>query len=236
MLQGRDPPGLRRSPADAMPTPDYLAPYTDAARASGARFEALLWRSREGQIARFDAAIRLGRPGGRVVADMGCGLANFNDRLVERGAEHAKYVGVEAIPELAEAARARVSQTGVPASIIEADFASDGDLFRRLVESEAVDLVVFGGSLNTFRQRDAVRVLERAWSALEGVPHGRLVFNFLSDRCEERERRMRTAPAHRFDTAKMLDWAMRRTPLVAFDQSYLRGHDATVGMTVQPLA
>ena len=39
-----------------------------------------------------------------------------------------------------------------------------------------------------------------------------------------------TEPAHRFDTAGMVSWALERTPGVWFRHDYLGGHDATIAM------
>lgn len=211
--------------------PDYLAPYLDAAHEVGARFEALLWRSESAQIARFDAIIDMAAPTGRVVADLGAGLADLHARMVARNVGQARYLAIEAVPTLAGAARDRLRASGAHrAEVIEADFAADADLFNRLVKTERADLLVFSGSLNTFPQREALAVLERAWSAVAMRPSAALAFNFLSDRCDPGRRAESTGPAHRFDTLALLDWALDRTPLVTFQQDYLHGHDATVVM------
>jgi hypothetical protein len=215
-----------------MPTePDYLSPYIDAAHEVGARFEALLWKNPAAQQARFDALIDMTSPTGRTVADLGCGLADLHTRMTDRNAGHTRYIGVEAVGPLAGAAKDRLSKFGSRrAEIVEADFAADESLFDRLVTTERSDLVIFSGSLNTFPLASALPILDRAWTAVARRRGAMLAFNFLSDRCEPGRRAEATAPAHRFDTLAVLDWAMQRTPIVSFRQDYLLGHDATVVM------
>lgn len=189
------------------------------------------------QRVRFDALIDMASPTGKVIADLGCGLADLLKRLVERNVGQSRYIGVEGVADLAEAARDRLSTMGHPggasrrAEILTADFAADPELWTKLVIEERVDIFIFSGSLNTFPQAEAMEVLERAWAAVVTRPKASLAFNFLSDRCEPARRTQATAPAHRFDTIAMLDWATRRTPIVQFRQDYLTGHDAAIVMT-----
>ncbi|MAY74448.1 MAG: hypothetical protein CMJ31_06935, partial [Phycisphaerae bacterium] len=117
------------------------------------------------------------------------------------------------------------------AEIIEADFASDESIGRTLISTERADVLYFSGSLNTFQHKAAAKILERAWEAVAQKPGASLVFNFLSDRCDAERRKLPTGPAHRFNTLKLLDWAMEQTPVVQFRQDYLAGHDATIAMT-----
>ena len=210
----------------------YLEPYREAADESGARFEALLWKNPDAQIARFDAVIDSAELSGRAVADLGCGLADFHARLVERNVGHARYIGVEAIGQLADASREKLEPFGSRrAEVVEADFVADADIWRKLVKEERCDVLVFSGSLNTLSMDDALRVLDQAWAALRERPGAQLVFNFLSDRCEPGRRSEATAPAVRFDTLAVLDWALERTPTAVLRHDYLGGHDAMVVMT-----
>ena len=79
---------------------------------------------------------------------------------------------------------------------------------------------------------DAEAVLGRAWEAVSrsqsGQRGGQLVFNFLSDRA--RRKNESTGPAHRYDPARLVSWALDRTPLVVLRHDYWGGHDATVWM------
>lgn len=225
-----------------MPTPrdDYLTPYREAVASLGPSFEALLWRNADMQRTRFDVLADLldltTEPAGRVVVDLGAGLADLALRLKERGLRPAGYLGVEALPELRAQAAARLAEAGLPAwcacEMLDADFAADAALFDRLVAERSASAFVFSGSLNTFRQRDAERVLDRAWDAALRVPGyaGRLAFNFLSDRAPRAARRKSLGPASRFDTLRMVAWALDRTPLVTLRTDYLNGHDATIAM------
>ncbi len=207
----------------------YLAPYEAAARRHGASFEATLWASRDGQIARFRVISEMAELEGRVVVDAGSGCGDFATFLRDQGIHVARYIGLEGVAEVAHAA---CGCAAPGAEFQHVDFVKDETVFERL----APDVVVFSGSLNTFDQRDALAVLDRAWRALTSRPAPSdapraLVFNFLSDRCSEALLRQSTSPAHRFDTLALLDWAFERTSHVRFRQDYFpEGHDATIAM------
>jgi hypothetical protein len=211
----------------------YLEPYRQAVRERGVGFDALLWRSEDAQRARFDALARAADPSGRVIADLGSGLADFALRLRDLGREPARYLAVEAVPELAARAAETARGLPFPAESIELDFAGAADAFETLVRDRGATGLYFSGSLNTFKQREAERVIARAWDALTSHAGGGavLAFNFLSDR-NHGTRKGPTGPARRFDTHRLVGVALDRTPLVRFDQTYLDGHDATIAMTV----
>ncbi len=205
----------------------YLQPYREAVRDLGASFGSLLWKSPDAQRKRFDVIIDACDLRGRVVADMGAGLGDLAVRMHQRGVEYGRYLAVEGVDELAEAARERLA--AVPECVVvEGDFVADERLFASLVRDHGVEIFAFSGSLNTLTQRATERVLDRAWSAIRGVRGGQLVFNFLSDRGARTGEN--TGPAHRFDTAGMTAWALERTPLVSLRTDYWQGHDATVWM------
>jgi SAM-dependent methyltransferase len=203
----------------ARATPRYLQPYVDAAKQHGGRFEAQLWRSREAQAIRFDTILSLVGEAtfadARVV-DLGCGCGDFAAHLALRGVPIREGIGVEAVPELRQAAEARGLARW---TFVDGDFVAD----RRVIEAAKPDLCVMSGSLNTLSPRQARSVVDRALSASRiGV-----VFNFLSDR-NHREAGEDLRPARRFDTLGMLRFAFSRSPRVAFRQDHLDGHDATI--------
>jgi hypothetical protein len=222
--------------------PEYLDPYRRAVEEIGTRFEALLWRSREFQERRFAVLLEAAACGltpggspsglasleGRVIADLGCGRADLAIWIHGVGLRYGGYLGVEAIPELAEASRVRLRSERIPkAEVIEADFAADEGLFARLIREHGAELLLFSGSLNTFRQDGAERVITTAFDAM--VPGGAVVFNFLSDRCAVPPSDD-TGPARRFDTLAMLDLAATLTPRFVLRHDYLNGHDATIAL------
>lgn len=214
-----------------MPEPDYLKPYADATRDAGPSFEALLWHSPEAQRTRFDVAIDTCNLRGRVVADIGCGLADFAARLTERGIEYGRCIGVEGVPGLAQGARDRVARDQLEECvIIEGDFVADERLFATLTRDHGVEVLTFSGSLNTLKEQHAVAVLDRAWDAVAGVRGGQLVFNFLSSKTGRPP--SDTGPANRFDPVALTAWALGRTPLVTLRHDYWQGHDATIRMAV----
>lgn len=200
--------------------PAYLAPYREALERHGPVFEATLWASREYQATRFRVISEMVDMGGRRVLDAGAGRGDLALFLVEQGVGFGSYVGVEGMPEVSAAG---AQSLPARAELRSYDFVREP---ARLGESEP-DVIVFSGSLNTLAQRAAERALESAWSAARVA----LVFNFLSDRCAPALRRQPTSPAHRFDTARLTEWALRRTARMAVRTDYFPGgHDATIAM------
>lgn len=203
--------------SDAESPSEYLAPYEKAAAQHGASFEATLWANEDYQQRRFEVFAELFDFEGAAIVDAGAGKGDFAAFLNARGIRWKRYVGLEAVAAMAQAGRG----LNLPdAQFIEADFVRDAAAFARVEP----DVIVFSGSLNTMPQRLALRVLERAWRAAESA----LLFNFLSDRGPQGG--AAATPAKRFDTLRMLDWALKRTPSVVLRHEYLAGHDATIGM------
>jgi SAM-dependent methyltransferase len=155
--------------------PPYLAPYLRAARLHGGGFGALLWASPYTQAARFDAIRRLGDLAGRSVLDVGCGRADLLDYLLSRGVVPAEYTGIEAVADLAAAARAKGDDSAPPTrcrrTIVEADFVAEP---ARLFVG--ADVVVMSGSLNTAEDETFYATLRTAFAAAGE----RVVFNFLA--------------------------------------------------------
>ncbi|MEM8757927.1 MAG: class I SAM-dependent methyltransferase [Planctomycetota bacterium] len=219
----------------APPAGDPLKPYRDAVARSGPGFDALLWRSRDYQHTRFRVLCEVAAGGltdqglaDATVADLGCGRADLLLWMQEHGMSVRGYVGVEAIPELADESRRAASDLTAPAEIIESDFAADETLFERLASDHGVTLCLFSGSLNTFDQKRAERVIDRAWQA--GVS---VVFNFLSDAPSAR-RPEPGDPASRFKTARLLSSFAERVDRIAFRRDYLPTYDATIGLFQKP--
>lgn len=148
--------------------PDYLDPYHRAAARHGADFPSLLWTSPQTQAARFDAMMRLVDFSHRSILDAGCGRADFVDHLLGRGVKFTSCTGIEAVPQLADAAR----QKNLPrTTILQADFLAD----PRLLDAGA-DIITFSGSLNTLDHAAFYAILNRAFAAARQF----LLFNFLS--------------------------------------------------------
>lgn len=211
---------------------EYLEPYRRAVREFGPGFESLLWNSEESQRARFGALAASVELADRTIADLGAGTGDLLAWLHGQGRAMRGYVAVEGVAELAERIRGRIDEEELPPSeVVEADFARDEHLFERLIDNHGVDLVFFSGSLNTFAEKLAKRVLERAWKACtrRTVPRAALAFNFLSDLRRDRARE-RGDPARRFDTLGLVRWAAERTPVFAVRHDYLGDHDATIVM------
>lgn len=217
-------------PEQPVPTPvelpGYLKPYQRMVERVGPTFDALLWRNRGSQVARFEAIVGLIDLKGRTVLDAGCGTGDLPRFLAARGVEYRRYVGIDALGSLLETAR-RAEPVPMRAEFVEADFLTDASalLLPGTASSRAKpDVVVFSGSLNTMEAGDVRRALERGWEAAGQA----LVFNFLAGK-----RRLNfgeRGPARRLSPRAMLRWALRRTQDVAFRSGYLDINDATIVM------
>ena len=151
----------------------YLMPYLDAARRHGEGFESLLWATPATQARRFDALARLCDFSGITLLDAGCGRADLLDFLVGRGSAPARYIGLEAVADLARAARRKPHGDQRVYQIIEADFVREPRRF-----AAGADVIAFSGSLNTLGPPDFYRTLEAAFKAARRC----VVFNFLSSK------------------------------------------------------
>ncbi|MBC7771172.1 MAG: class I SAM-dependent methyltransferase [Pyrinomonadaceae bacterium] len=209
------------------PCAEYLAPYRRAVNRIGPCFEALLWANLRSQTARFRTISQMIDLSDLCVLDAGCGRADLAAYLVEQRINYARYLGVDAIPELLEAARGR---SIARASFRLCDFVSDPTALQSCQPSNGArtpeaEVIVFSGSLNTLPRERAMAVLERAW---ECCTHA-LVFNFLStldgaEPCQDEFR------AHRMAPVAVLEWALARTRDVSLRHDYLDGRDGTVCM------
>jgi len=197
----------------------YLDPYRGALKQHGPTFKATLWGSRESQLVRFDVMIEMAGFEQCTIVDAGCGTGDFAARLIERDVSFARYIGIDALPELiAEAQQRDLARSAFRV----ADIVNDANVLAELQP----DWVCISGTLNTFDEDVARRVVGDAFdAAAQGV-----VVNFLSDRYHPRWEGRDLTPARRFNTVGWLDWAMTRTSRVAFTQAYLDGHDATIMM------
>src|ERR1700722_2673214 len=138
-----------------MPSPGYLRPYLEAVERHGSGFESLLWANPHAQAARFSALARWSEIDGRVVLDAGCGRADLLDYLFQQKIRPAKYIGIEAVEPLAEAAR---SKNLDGATIVPGDFIHDPTVL-----DQHADVIIFCGSLNTMPADDFYSTLRLAW-------------------------------------------------------------------------
>ena len=196
----------------AAASPDYLQPYQRAVKRHGADFPALLWASRRTQELRFDALVRLADPTGLAVLDLGCGRADFYDFLVKREMTPRRYVGVEGVRELAEAAR---KKRLADARIIVADFVREP---RRMQVN--ADIIYCSGALNTIQGDDFYTTLACAFAAAKRA----LVFNFLSSSLLAGVNYL-----HWHGTTQVMRFARTLTPHVEKLEGYIEG-DCTMAL------
>jgi len=223
--------------------PAYLKPYCDAVRAVGPTFGALLWHSKAYQQVRFKvmtetirAALAAGHTvqrcplDARVFVDLGCGCADYALHLRDEGVDYGRYLGVEAVAELARASRDAIA-TLPDATIIEGDFVAEPVIVDRLAAGGG-EVFLLSGSLNTMHESLAMDVLERTWRAVARVRRGVLAFNFLSNRFDEAGPED-CGPARRFHTQQVLAWALARCPRLIFRHDYLGARDATIVLVAE---
>lgn len=192
--------------------------------------------SREAQQLRFEAMIAMigmEELQNAVILDAGCGTGDLAARLLERRVEFRRYIGIDAMAELVQAARERTLER---CEFHVADLLRDRTPLLELPIigspydlDRAADYIFISGTLNTMNE-DLARDLVGA--AFDAARRG-VVFNFLSDRAGSEWVARDIGPSQRFATVGWLDWALRRTPLVSFSQEYLQGHDATILMRKQ---
>ena len=195
----------------------YLQPYTDAVKQFGAGFEATLWNSPAAQQLRFDVMIDLAGIREARVLDVGCGSGDLAARLLEREIPVTGYVGIDAIPEMIEAA-ARRNLPGC--RFVTGDAVAD----PALLGTGDPDYTCISGTLNTMDDATAKKLVADAFAASAEA----VVFNFLSTRHHPRFAGRDTTPARRRDPVAWLDFALGLSSRVAFTQAYLDGHDATI--------
>jgi SAM-dependent methyltransferase len=199
---------------------EYLDPYRRAQARHGAQFPVTLWASPRSQARRFEVFTRLCQMKGKRVLDIGCSRGDLAAYLVGRGIGFASYTGVDALPEVVAYARGR----GLERCTFQC-----GDVLREpeLLALGQPEVICISGTLNTMKKNAQVyAVLTAAWAATGQA----LLFNFLSDRVGP-EAAPQVGAVRRFDTLRLLDWALKRASQVAFRQDYFRhGHDATILM------
>ena len=195
----------------------YLEPYREAVERFGPGFEATLWTSRKAQTLRFDVMIGLAGFEDCVILDAGCGQGDFAARLVECKVPFSRYIGVDAMPQMIDAAGQR--------KLPRCEFVLDDVLTCPSTLSAAEpDYVCISGTLNTMDEDTARKLVA---SAFEAAAQG-VLFNFLSSRPHSRWAGQDPSPARRFDPLRWLDFSLDLSSRVSFTQAYLDGHDATI--------
>lgn len=198
-------------------TPPYLQPYHDSVKLHGGTFEATLWRSKEGQIARFATFQKLVEFTDVSILDVGCGIGDFAQFLHDQQIAFGSYHGIDAMDDMIVTANNRRLErsTFSTADIV----TSHGNLPR-------TDWITCSGTLNAMGEKLAISIID---SLFDHCTVG-LAFNFLSNQCDRDPKKESLEPASRFDTPSLLQHVFKRTHFISFTQEYLGGHDATIVM------
>jgi SAM-dependent methyltransferase len=205
---------------------EYLSLYTEAGDRSVPNHRAACWESVEVQRTRFTVLLEaLPRTilEDATILDAGCSRGDLAQFLIDARVPFARYVGIDAIPEVI----AFASKRPLPrCEFYRGDFVRDA----KVAATAKPDVTFLSGTVNTMTQDQALAVLDALWKASRRA----LVFNFLSDRASE-EAALQTDPIRRLPTVELIEWAFERTPLVSFRQDYLpHGHDATISLVRPP--
>ncbi|MEE2912652.1 MAG: methyltransferase domain-containing protein [Planctomycetota bacterium] len=203
--------------------PDYLVAYRNAVEQFGGTFDATLWRSREGQSIRFQTFCDFIDFGGMTILDVGCGIGDFAQFLIDRKIRFEHFHGIDAIDEMIVSAKQRKLRNCTFETI---------DIIEHQESMLGFDWLTFSGTLNAMAEKKAIELINSSFVASNyGV-----AFNFLSnqyrptykDKCNLDSATEDLYPASRFNTTALLEYAFSLTPFVEFTQAYLDGHDATI--------
>ena len=203
--------------------PGYLNPYRKAIAEHGDDFAATLWKSRDAQRCRFEVMIEmLGRDrfAGSVVVDVGCGRGDLALHLDEAGVHPARFIGIDGLEQMVEAAGKRTENLGFPTEFHLMDILSNPGGLAPL----RPDVCLASGTLNAM----PAKVAESVVGIMADSGAGAVCYNFLSNRTSDERQGEDTGPATRFDPLRMLEVAFDHSPRVSFRQDYLNGHDGTI--------
>jgi hypothetical protein len=202
-----------------MPQDHYLEPYRRSQRRFGTAFPVTLWADPQSQTRRFEVMANLCFLPGKRILDAGCSRGDFAAFLIERDIPFGRLIGIDALPEVVRYAQSR--------RFPRCEFHGGDFLTQPALWSKGDPQVVcISGALNTMAEKEVFATLEHAWR----VAGQTLAFNFLSDRAGPGAP-PQPGPPYRLDTLRLLDWALTKTPQVAFRQDYFKhGHDATIVM------
>jgi SAM-dependent methyltransferase len=194
----------------------YLDPYRRSHTKHGNAFEVTLWANPRSQRLRFEVFTEMCFLAGKRVLDAGCSRGDFAEYLIQRDIHFSRYIGIDGLPEVIGYARER----NLPrCEFYAGDFVEEPNLLW----VGDPEVICISGTLNTM---DDAHV----YAALDAATRQVLMFNFLSDRCGP-EAPPQDGFARRLSALRILDWALSKTPAVAFRQDYFKaGHDATVMM------
>ena len=200
--------------------PDPLEPYRDAEKVFGSGFETTLWASERTQRLRFDVLIGLIGPEsiqGKVLIDLGCGDGALAAHLAEVGLKPRRYIGVDGLLAQVRAGEERGYEW---TDFVCTDLLTSAGSLGRF----GADVALLSGTLNTMNDAQSRALVAQAFDCVRDG----LAFNFLSDRPTQTRVGASTGPAIRQDVVSWIDYALGLTPLVAFRQDHLEGHDGAI--------
>jgi|TARA_B100000959_G_scaffold284121_2_gene354870 2-polyprenyl-3-methyl-5-hydroxy-6-metoxy-1,4-benzoquinol methylase len=203
-------------------SPHYLQPYQEAVENYGGTFDATLWHSKEGQVKRFEVFCSFANFANHSILDVGCGIGDFAQYLIEKQINYSSFHGIDAMAEMINTANTR-SFPNARFSVV--------DIVKTLDDLPRVDWITCSGTLNAMGEPLAIKIIDNLYAHCTLG----LAFNFLSDQSRRDPNSESLEPASRFHTVGILEHVLQKTPHVAFTQTYMEGHDATIVMTKNKL-
>jgi SAM-dependent methyltransferase len=200
--------------------PDPLDPYRAAEEVHGSGFEATLWASEKTQRLRFDVLVEMLGPSSirdKVIIDLGCGDGALAAHLEATGVQPRRYIGIDGLLAQARAGEERGYDW---ADFVCADLLTSGGSLGRF----GADIALISGTLNTMSEAQSRVVVMQAFKSVRDA----VAFNILSDRPTHARIGSDTGPAIRQNVVGWVDYALGITPLVAFRQDHLEGHDGAI--------
>lgn len=207
---------------DHAPNENYLTPYKKWEAANGTDFGVTLWASPESQQLRFNIFTQMAFILNKTVLDIGSSRGDLATYLIEKKINYAHYTGVDGLADVIDFAKSR----NIPdTSFACLDIIAQSDQLKKICPKPP-QIVTISGTLNTMSDEQVMQVLESSWA----ITSETLIFNFLSDR-SGRKSTPQDYPARRLNTLNLIDWAVKKTPLIKYRQDYFtHGHDATILM------
>lgn len=191
--------------------------YAEKVRRFGYDHRGLGFGNRSSQEKRFDALMELGDLDGARILDVGCGFGDFLAWLNARGIE-PRYTGIDICRPMIERCRKRFRGTGAKFQIADA---------LTFVTDHPYDYIVASGIFG-YDAKDARKRVQPTIERLFDLARIGLSVNFLS-RCA-----VTRSPGRLYlHPADVLQFALKLTPAVRFDHTYMP-NDFTLCLYRQP--
>ena len=190
--------------------------YQELLERHGENFRALDWGSSQSQRRRFEILAELGFSPGDSLLDLGCGLGDLYDWIVNEQLD-LSYTGIDITPALIE--RARLRFPGIDFEV--------GTIFDEELSTSKFDYIVASG-IFAHRINRPELYLEKTVARMFSMARKAVAFNTLSDWSDSKE-----ANEFHAEPLRTLEYCRSLTPFVALRHDYHLG-DFTIYLRKQP--